>query len=406
LLAGHVLPLDFQADIDAIARLESIPMILDVISRTTGMGFAAVARVTDSRWIACQTRDTIAFGLAPGDELTLTTTVCDEIRQSGREVVIDNVGIDPVFCNHHTPALYGFKSYISMPIIRGDGSFFGTLCAIDPKPAKLQNPETIGMFKLFAQLIATQLDAEERMAQSESALLDERRLAETREQFIAILGHDLRNPVAAVVSGARMLLKTPLNEKASTIVNLMIGSAVRMNALIDNVMDFARGRLGEGFLLDRRPVSADSFKKALKQVIGEMRALDPDRVIKAHLRFEEMLYIDQARVGQMFSNLLGNALTYGAAGMPVRVQALIHDGMFELSVANTGKAIPDNEMADLFKPFSRGKARPSVQGLGLGLFIAYEIARAHGGTLTATSSIEQTRFTFRMPMADKSSAPP
>jgi GAF domain-containing protein len=123
------------------------------------MGFAAIARVTDDKWIACSVRDEINFGLKPGDELKLETTICNEIRQSGNPVIIDDVKNDEIFAHHHTPALYGFQSYISMPIIRQDGAFFGTLCAIDPNPNKLNNPEIIGLFKLFADLISCHLNA-------------------------------------------------------------------------------------------------------------------------------------------------------------------------------------------------------------------------------------------------------
>src|SRR6201999_1722265 len=98
--------------------------------------------------------DDLAFGLKPGDELKIETTICNEIRQSREAVVIDDVATDEVFCGHHTPAMYGFRSYISMPIMLADGSFFGTLCAIDPQPRPIKDTETIAMFKLFAELIA------------------------------------------------------------------------------------------------------------------------------------------------------------------------------------------------------------------------------------------------------------
>src|SRR5687767_15652020 len=146
------------------------------------MGFAAVARVTADRWIACAVRDEIAFGLQPGGELQVATTICDEIRNSGIPVVIDHVAEDEAFCGHPTPKMYGFESYISMPIFRSDGRFFGTLCAIDPRPARLKTPEVLGMFKLFADLIAFHLDALDRLVAGETALRDERESAELREQ--------------------------------------------------------------------------------------------------------------------------------------------------------------------------------------------------------------------------------
>lgn len=109
--------------------------------------------------------------------------------------------------------MYGFQSYISMPIRRPDGAFFGTLCAIDPRPIRLNTPETIGMFKLFADLIGFHLHAQERIAESEAALVDERHLADLREQFIAVLGHDLRNPLASIDAGANLLRRSQLDER-------------------------------------------------------------------------------------------------------------------------------------------------------------------------------------------------
>ena len=161
---------DLSADIAAVQGIAAVPRILEVVCRSTGMGFAAVARVTEQRWICCAVRDEIAFGLTPGGELKVETTICHEIRQSGEAVVIDSVADDLVFCGHHTPAQYGFQSYISMPIILKEGGFFGTLCAIDPRPARLKSPEIIGMFRLFAELIATHLDSNRRLESSEADL--------------------------------------------------------------------------------------------------------------------------------------------------------------------------------------------------------------------------------------------
>ncbi|HEV7873350.1 MAG TPA: GAF domain-containing sensor histidine kinase, partial [Enterovirga sp.] len=346
------MPEDVEEAVAAITRIDAVPMILEVVCRTTGMGFAAVARVTEDRWIACAVRDEIRFGLQPGGELDVATTICDEIRGSRQPVVIDHVAEDRAFCSHPTPALYGFQSYISVPIVRPGGAFFGTLCAIDPRPARLNSPETIGMFKLFAELIASHLDAHDRLATSEAALLGEREGAELREQFIAVLGHDLRNPLAAIDAGAKMLLRTPLNEKALRIVGLMQSSVGRMAGLIDNVLDFARGRLGEGLTLNR---TADApLEPVLNQVVAELNAAWPDRKIDTFFALERPVDCDQGRIAQLFSNLLANALIHGAADRPIRVRALTEGGAFELSVANTGDRIPAVALERLFRPFTRG----------------------------------------------------
>lgn len=382
-------------DLAAVAQIDAVPTILDVVCRTTGMGFAAVARVTEDRWIACAVRDEIQFGLQPGGELQLKTTICDEIRDSGQPVIIDHVAEDENFCGHPTPAMYGFQSYISFPIYRPDGRFFGTLCAIDPRPARLKTPETIGMFKLFADLIAFHLDAQDRLRVSEAALLDERQTAELREQFIAVLGHDLRSPLAAIDAGARVLDKMALDEKAAPVVALIRRSAARMAGLIDNVLDFARGRLGGGISLDQA-IDAD-LETVLEHVIAEMRTAWPDREIHAETALSRPVAYDSARIAQLFSNLLANALTHGDPAGPVWVQARSDGAGFELSVANLGEPIPPETRARLFQPFSRASARRDQQGLGLGLYIASEIARAHSGLLEVASSAEETRFTFRMP---------
>ena len=387
---------DLQRDVAAISRIDVVPTILEVVCRTTGMGFAAIARVTQDRWVACAVRDEIAFGLGPGGELEVATTICDEIRDSGQGVVIDEVRADQTFCQHPTPAKYGFQSYISMPILRKDGSFFGTLCAIDPKPAKLQTPQTIGMFKLFAELIGFHLEAQERLVNSEAALLDERQTAELREQFIAVLGHDLRNPLAAIDAGTKLLGKKPIDEQGRGILSLIERSVRRMAGLIDNVLDLTRARLGGGLQLKRN--SDQPLGPVLDEVVQELRASWPDRKINVDITLPAAIDCDRARIAQLLSNLLANALTHGAADAPVSVLARADKKTFELSVTNQGEPIAPAVSARLFEPFYRPVANSGHQGLGLGLYIASEIARAHGGELTVTSVPEATRFVFKMPM--------
>jgi hypothetical protein len=240
-----------QTDVENISKIPIIPSLLEVICRTTGMGFAAVARVTDDKWVACSVRDEILFGLKPGGELILETTICNEIRQTHQSVVIDHVEKDKIYSDHHTPAMYGFQSYISVPIYKKDGSFFGTLCAIDPKPHQLNTPEILGMFNLFTDLISFHLQAIEQVSVIESKLKNEQITAGLREQFIAILGHDLRNPLSAITFSSELLLELQLDKEASSLVNIIKKSSGRMGRLIKNTLDFAKGRLGGGISLNR-----------------------------------------------------------------------------------------------------------------------------------------------------------
>jgi len=385
---------DFESDIATVQSINAVPRILEVICRITGMGFSAVARVTEERWVCCAVRDEIAFGLAPGGELTVETTICNEIRQNGQAVVIDHVTEDDVYCGHPTPAMYGFQSYISTPIMLPDGRFFGTLCAIDPKPARVKAPEIVGMFKLFAELIADQIVATERLATTEASLIDERKMAELRDQFIAVLGHDLRNPLASISAGVRLVQRAKTADQIADIYSMMEKSVTRMSRLIEDVLDFARGKLGAGLNVSRslEPLTAD-----LQQVIDEQRSIFPDRQIDAAIALDEPVDCDPARIARLFSNLLANALSHGEQTGVVKVDATARGGVFELSVANSGPAIPPAAIKSLFKPFYRAAVGPSREGLGLGLYICSEIARAHGGTLDVASTPAQTRFTFRMP---------
>lgn len=349
-------------------RIEAVPTILEVVCRTTGIGFAAVARVTEDRWIACSVLDEIDFGLGPGEELKVETTICHNIWKSHEPVVIDNVAEDAIWRNHATPAMYGFQSYISVPIMLADGSLFGTLCAIDPRPARLNSPEIIGMFRLFAELIAKHLDASRKLALTESALIEERAVAELREQFIAVLGHDLRTPVRAISCFSNLLLKTPLNERAADMARLVRDSAKRMAELIDNLLDLARGRLTGGLVLSRN--ANEPLEPVLRAVIAELNASMPDRTVETTFELVEPVSCDRSRIAQLFSNLLSNALTYGYADQPIRVQAASAGGSFELSVANAGEMIPSAALERLFHPFYRSAVSYNREGLGLGLYIS------------------------------------
>lgn len=142
---------------EAVTRAGNDPRlqaILAEVCETADMGFAAIACVTRDRWIACQVEDKVAFGLDPGSELDIKTTICDEIRDFGDAIVIDDVVSDDRWRNHHTPVFYGFKSYASFPLYLDGGTFFGTLCALGDEPRAISADKMIASFKEWAQKVA------------------------------------------------------------------------------------------------------------------------------------------------------------------------------------------------------------------------------------------------------------
>ena len=146
---------DLNAETVALGDDDRLRALLKDVCRATGMGFSAIARVTEQRWIACQVEDRIEFGLDPGGELKISETICDEIRDSGKAVVFDDASDDIKWSRHPVPVLYGFRSYCSFPVFLDDGSFWGTLCALDPERRRIEDDSMMAIFSDFAKRVGT-----------------------------------------------------------------------------------------------------------------------------------------------------------------------------------------------------------------------------------------------------------
>jgi|AraplaDrversion2_2_1032049.scaffolds.fasta_scaffold02989_9 signal transduction histidine kinase len=387
-----------QRDIAAIQAMGAVPTILETVATITGLGFVCIARVTQDTWHACAVLDKLNFGLKVGGELDVTTTLCEEVRDSGKAIIIDHVSQSATYCHHHTPRIYGFESYISIPIFRQDGSYFGTLCGLDPKPARLSTPAITSSMSLFAQLISLQMDADAQLADTRGLLADERDTAELREQLITVLGHDLRVPLESISMAVEVGKRKGPDSAMHALLDHIGGSAERISSLVDNVVDFTHGRMGGDIGLALR--REDGLHLAFEQVIEVLRGLYPERRIEAQLQSIPPLLCDPDRMRQMLSNLLNNALVHGDPQRPVQVSMREENGVLQLTVTNAGPRIPDEVKRQLFKPFWRGAAKVSQEGLGLGLFIVAEIARAHGGSIEVLTSDSATSFIYKVRRMD------
>jgi signal transduction histidine kinase len=384
-------------DVATVQKIGVVPSILELICHKTGMGFAAVARVTDGTWTACAVRDDIGFGLLPGGQLDVHTTLCKEARLARQPVAFDHASTHPLYRDHHTPRTYNIESYLSVPIVLPDGEYFGNLCAIHPKPALVTAPELMATFEAFAALISTELARCRREETFEAALRDERAVSVLREQFIAVLGHDLRNPLSAIFTAGDVLVRGGPAVDSRAVGQRIQASARRMTRLIDDVLDFARGRLGSG-IGTRMALTAD-LDAVLSDVVAETRLAHPGRVIDARIEVPSPGRYDRARLQQLLSNLLGNAMHHGDAALPVAVEAREDGGLLVMAVTNGGRPIPPEHLARIFEPYWRPPSSAPGGGLGLGLHICAQIAAAHDGRMDVSSTPDgHTRFVALIPI--------
>ena len=229
-----------------------------------------------------------------------------------------------------------------------------------------------------------------------SDISDRVRVEEARDQFIGILGHDLRNPVHSILASIERLRGLP--EPYAPTVARVSRSAHRIEALIRDLLDFSLGRLGGGIPIAPRPCD---LRVICEDGVEEIKQVHATRAIQfsgvGDLRGEW----DPDRIEQVISNLVGNAVIHGVG--PVTVTSHGKDALVVTSVHNDGSPIPDTLLPTLFEPFTKAteemqEMRGGREGLGLGLFIAHEIVRAHGGTLVvASSAAGGTTFTFALP---------
>lgn len=214
--------------------------------------------------------------------------------------------------------------------------------------------------------------------------------AQLREQFVAVLGHDLRNPLSSIAMSAGLLLKgADLSERQSKSVARIARSADRMNRMIGDLLDFTRTRLGGGYTLSRR---SGSLSDVCRQVVEELETVHAQRIVKLNAEGRVVGHWDMDRMAQLTSNLISNGLQYSPADAPVLVTVKEAGEQALLEVNNQGEPIPPHLLPKLFEPFYRVQsdtAGSSGKGLGLGLYIAQQIVLAHGGTIDVSSSKEQ-----------------
>jgi signal transduction histidine kinase len=407
------------ADIEKIRQIPIVPTMLDVVCQTTGMGFAAIARVTSDRWIACSVRDDIQFGLKPGGELKVETTICNEIRESRKAVIIDHVDKSEEYCNHHTPRMYGIQSYISIPIILQNGEFFGTLCAIDPRPAQLNNPKTIGMFNLFAELISFHLNNIELIERSNNAIQElSRQLTasiDENRQYRHISNHNLQEPLRKLRLFSNLLTEaseTGDMNKVKGIAAKINSSAQRFSMMIKDLSEFSDLNL-----------ESETFEMTdLNKIIGDVcMQLQAQMDAKNAVVNTEELPVIQAiplQMEQLFYHLISNAVKFSKKeeAPVIRIYSTeLSQGLsghrltedeeikyVEIRLEDNGIGIDKSQLENVFDIFSQLPYEKALQGGGIGLAYCRKVIRNHGGIITAQSEPGKgTTFSIILPVTGK-----
>ena len=427
---------NFQKDIDAISQIHIVPGLLDVICKSTNMGFAAIARVTEERWITCAVRDDIQFGLKPGDELEIKTTICDEIRHDNKAVVIDHVEKDPLFHDHHTPAQYGFQSYISVPILRQDGSFFGTLCAIDPQPNLLNTPAIIGMFNLFAELISFHLHALDEIITGKNKLIEERETRKKTEEsqkiftaalekkvkertqqlednnvqlekmnkelqsFAYISSHDLQEPLRKIQTFTSLIAEKEidnLSDVGKDYFKRMGNAAERMQTLINDLLAYSRAES------DAKKFELTDLSQIIEEVINDLEEEFQHKKAEITVGNTSNVSIIRFQFRQLLYNLFSNAVKFSKveSAPHIHIDSKISEGKFlknknllpnhyycHISIKDNGIGFPEEYNEKIFELFQRLHSRTEYDGTGIGLAIVKKIVENHAGHITAKGIID------------------
>jgi PAS domain S-box-containing protein len=393
--AGHLLaqPLDAPSTLHTLAELAVSRLcdfcIVDVLAPDGALRRVEVLAGSEALQEAL--RRTLPFPPGPGSPLRrpLQTGEPESVEVTG--AWLDAVAHGP----EHRAALeaLGPRSVALVPLV-ARGRTLGLLLLASRTPERMARPGVLDVAVGMADTAAIALDNARLLEQAQEA-------ARTREEVVAVVSHDLRNPLQAVTLAATMLLKRPdADERTLRSASRILSAADRALGMIRDLLDFHQAR-GGLLALERRAVDLGALAE---RVADEVRMAHPERPLTVRAQGDCVGHFDEGRLSQVVANLVGNAVQHGAPRTPVDVSVTGDGAQVRLEVHNEGPAIPAELLPHLFEPYRRGRAgeRRGADGgsLGLGLYITREIVRTHGGTLSVASSpSEGTTFTALLPRA-------
>lgn len=440
-----------QSDLIHAQRLPALPSILRALRGLTNMRFAALVRLTGSDWQACVVDDQAGLGIRAGDVWEVDNTLCHTVREINQPVNwpdLSSAGLS--LSTSHMASLLGIRAYFAYPVYRADGSFFGTLCAMDTVPGEPVGASVIDAASAFSQILGPQLggaDAASDDAHRTTAASIERDVRTVTQTFqstlqtippdsrspsessshasppttrspvvptsasldpavqakvLSVMSHDLRNPMHSLMAAIEMIQIKPMEPRLQRLMGMVQGSALRLSELARQALDFARLQMLGDVAINIAP--ACDLAPALEAVVERVRAGYPQRSIVVNAQAGSPMDIDPARFEQLLEIVLTHAVKHCGVDREVQVHASRVDQALVLEVVVPDYILDAALVPHVFDPFYAIEGKAQTAHLGIGLYLARAIALAHQGELTLATDAGQACFVLTLPMLESSAS--
>lgn len=383
-----------KCDPTVASEVETIDRALRAVCHTTSMRVAALVQEHDGQSVVVRIVDSAGLDISSAELLSL-----DVPFTSG-------VITDHYFLSSSHPSASGrlllkgpihsfeFPYYVCAPVYAPNGAILGMLWAMDMERA----PQLSGPVRDLVLCLAELIGYREAVKREPDVLRSnpDAAVQALPERVIGLLGHELRTPLSTMSTALQILVSLPIDKKGLEVVRIAQNSVRQMTETIENIVDFARARLGGGMVLHRS--GSENLELILYKIVQEAQLKHPEHCVDADFDLSLPVDCDAQKVGRLASNLLTSSIKTAVAENPIHVVARTLHGALEISVTNKGAALVSSPLGTKVSQIGEEILDTNFRGGALSLFVCESIATAHGGTLNLTSNAEESSFFFRMPL--------